>query len=126
METNDKRLIMRLNTEFLILVSILGIIVFTFGRNQFLNGLISGALFGGINFYLLIVSVSMFLYPGSKKIPAYGVIILKSMILYGGLALLLIKIKVNSSGFLIGFGTYTFLLILSGLFTLRRLKNAGT
>jgi hypothetical protein len=124
METNSKRLILKLNTEFLILFSVCGIITFSFAGSPFLNGLISGAIFGGTNFYLLIVAISMFLYPGSRKIPVYGVVILKSLILYGGLAFLLIKMKLNPLGFLTGFGTYTFLIILTSLFSLRRLNNA--
>lgn len=124
MEINNRRLILKLNTEFLVFFGIGWIFVFTFLRSSFLNGLIAGGLFGGINFYLLVVAISMFLYPGSRKIPAYGVVILKSLILYGGLAIMLIKIKLNPVGFLAGFGIYTMSMILTGLFSLRKLKDA--
>ncbi len=124
MEIGDKRLILKLNTEFLILFSSVGVIALTLLKNSFLNGAIAGALFGGVNFYLLIVSISMFLFPGSRKVPAYGIVILKSLILYGGLAFLLIKIKINPLGFISGFGAYTILIILTALFSIRRLRDA--
>ncbi len=124
MEINDKRLILKLNTEFLIFFSVSGIIILTFLKNSFLNGLIAGALFGGVNFYLLIVAISMFLFPGGRKLTAWGIVILKSLILYGGLAILLIKIKINAPGFISGFGAYTMLIILTALFSLRGLKDA--
>ncbi len=124
METNGRRLFLKLNTEFIILVGAGGIIVFTFLKSSFLNGLIAGGLFGGVNFYLLVIAISMFLYPGVRKIPAYGIVILKSLVLYGGLAFLLIKMKLNPQGFLAGFGIYIMLMMLSAIFYLRRLKDA--
>lgn len=124
METNDRRLFLKLNTEFLVLFGAGGFIVFSFLKNPFLNGMIVGGLFGGINFYLLLVAISIFLYPGGRKILAYGIVILKSLILYGGLAFLLIKIKLNPQGFLAGFGIYTMLMILRAIFSLKRVRDA--
>lgn len=124
METSDRRIILKLNTEFIIFFGIVGILVFAFLNSSFLNGLFAGGLFGGINFYLLIAAISMFLYPGNRKVPAYGIVILKSLILYGGLVILLIKIKLNPVGFLAGFGIFTSSMILTAMFFLRRLRDA--
>lgn len=124
METGDKRRLLRGNTETLAVFLMVGFITLFISNSPFLYGFFIGGLFCGVNFYLLIIVVSLFLYPGSKKSSAYAMVLLKSLVLFGGLAMVMKMTKFNPAGFLVGFGIYTMILIIRGFITLRRVSNA--
>jgi len=124
MGTSDRNIFYRINIKLMFLLVIFGFAGYYFLWNNFLIGIIYGGLFCGVNFFLLVSGVSMFFYPTTNKYFAYFIVALKSLIIYGGLAFLLFKIKINPLGFLSGFGGYTLLLVFISMFSVRRLKNA--
>lgn len=106
--------ILKRNKTLLMLFLTAGVLNLTAVKSHFLTGFVTGGVFFGINLYLLIIGVTMFFYPGARKTTAYVILIAKSLMLYGGLALILIKVKTDVPGFLSGFGIYMLSIMLTG------------